>query len=57
MAKSALLDPSALSAAWYVLDARSADDHQHSHWAGAVHVPVSDWETAAKHASTDLAQD
>ncbi|MBP29034.1 rhodanese-like domain-containing protein [Methylobacterium sp.] len=57
MSQSALLDPAALSAAWCVLDARSAEEYQRGHWPGAVRVPVSDWEAAARQADTDLAED
>lgn len=57
MSPSALLDPVALSTAWHVLDARSADDYHRDHWTGAVRVPVRDWEATAKQADTDLSQD
>lgn len=57
MPQSALLDASALTPSWRVLDARSDEDYQHGHWPGAVRVPVTDWEAAAKQVETDLAND
>lgn len=56
MTKSALLDPSALDPSWLVLDARGEGDYEQGHWPGAVHVPVSEWEAAAKQADTDLSE-
>lgn len=57
MPQSALLDPAALDSSWLVLDARDAESYGQAHWAGAVCVPVSDWEAAAKRSETDLAED
>ncbi|MHC2108881.1 sulfurtransferase [Methylobacterium sp. CM6246] len=57
MPQSALLDPAALDPSWLVLDARTEDDYGQGHWQGAVRVPVSDWEAAAKRMDTDLSED
>ncbi|MBE7201867.1 MAG: rhodanese family protein, partial [Parafilimonas terrae] len=57
MPQSALLDPAVLNSSWLVLDARDAESYGQAHWAGAVRVPVTDWEAAAKRAETDLAED
>ncbi|GEP12484.1 hypothetical protein MMMDOFMJ_4388 [Methylobacterium gnaphalii] len=57
MHNTGLLDPSALSERWLVLDARSAENYRLGHWPRAIRVPVTDWETMAKQTNTDLAQD
>lgn len=57
MSQAGLLDPTALDPSWVVLDARAEEDYRQGHWPGAVRVPVSDWEVAAKQADTGLSDD
>jgi thiosulfate/3-mercaptopyruvate sulfurtransferase len=53
-----LIEPLALIRAdWLVLDARDEQEYGTGHWPAAPHVPIPQWEAAARTAATDLAND